>query len=141
MQTSKGEVMKVFGREPTVWLAAISGLLSIVVTFGWDGLSAEQASLIVLGINAVFGAWAAWETRPIVPQVFTYAVTSLFAVGAAYGLDVSQETVGAINVALVAVLALLTRSQVSPVDTAPVTGVLGNKVTTDGLASTSGYRQ
>jgi len=49
----------------------------------------------------------------------------------AYGLHVSQEMVGAVNMVIFAVVALLTRAQVSPEEDAAKTGVLGNKPRTE----------
>ena len=34
--------MKLFGREPTLWLQFLSAALALTVTFGW-GLTAAQA--------------------------------------------------------------------------------------------------
>lgn len=109
-------------REPALLLNAAAALLGLVVTFGLDWLSAEQAALIVAALNALFGAATAALTRPIAPAAFTLLVSSLAALGAAYGLEYSQENVGALNVLVLAVLALLTRAQVSPAPpNAPVT--------------------
>lgn len=119
-------------REPTLWLAVLAGALNFAVTFGLDGLNAEQAAWINTAINAIVAAVAAARTRPVAPQAFTYALTSLAGLFAAYGLDFSQEMVGSANLLMLSILALLTRGQVSPKEDAPVTGVLGNKVTTDG---------
>jgi hypothetical protein len=49
---------------------------------------------------------------------FTYAVGALVAVAASYGLNLSIETVGALNAGVIPILALLARGQVSPVETA-----------------------
>ena len=106
--------MRIFGREPTLWISVIASVLSLVAGFGLDWMTAEQASLIVVGLNALLGIWNGLAVRPVAPAAFTYAVGALAAVAAAYGLDVSQEMVGSINVVVVAVLALLTRGQVSP---------------------------
>ncbi|MEU7771215.1 hypothetical protein AB0C44_07805 [Micromonospora taraxaci] len=106
--------MKIFGREPTLVIQAISALLGVVVTFGIDGLSATQAAAIVAVLTAVTTAINATMVRPIAPAAFTGLVTAVAVLVAAYGLDVSQETVGAVQVAVVGVLALLTRNQVTP---------------------------
>lgn len=111
MSTSTPSVL---GREPALWIAAIAAVLGIGVTFGLDGLSAGQAAAIVVALNAAAAVWAALLVRPIAPAVFTGAVSAGAALLAAYGLHVSQETVGAVNVAVLAVLGLLTRGQVSP---------------------------
>ncbi|WP_371409722.1 hypothetical protein OG423_14045 [Micromonospora zamorensis] len=106
--------MKLFGREPTLVIQAISALLGVVVTFGIDGLSAIQAAAIVAALTAVTTAINAALVRPVAPAAFTGLVTAVAVLVAAYGLEVSQETVGAVQVAVVGVLALLTRNQVTP---------------------------
>jgi len=107
--------MRIFGREPTVVLQAISALLAVFVTFGWDGLSAQQASLIVAATAALIGVLNALATQPIAPAAFTAFVAAGAALLTGYGLDLSQELVGAVQVVVVSVLALLVRPQVTPV--------------------------
>jgi hypothetical protein len=105
--------MKIFDREPALIVNTVSALLSLIVTFN-IGMSGEQAGAIVAVTSAVFGVIVAAATRPIAPSAFTAAVAAGAALLAAYGLDVSAETVGATNAAALAALALLTRGQVSP---------------------------
>lgn len=112
--------MKLFQREPTLYLAAISAIIPIVGTFGLHALSGQQAALVVVVINAIAGAVNAWAVRPISPVAFTYLVGSVVALAGAYGLNLSIETVASINAAVIPILALLSRDQVSPQDT-PVT--------------------
>ncbi|WP_047892145.1 hypothetical protein [Micromonospora sp. RV43] len=106
--------MTTFGREPTLYIQALSALLGVLVTFGIDGLSAEQSAAIIAVLSAVLAAVNATLVRPVAPAAFTGLVTAVAVLVAAYGLDVSQETVGAVQVAVVGVLALLTRNQVTP---------------------------
>lgn len=110
--------MKIFGREPTLWIAVINSVVMMGATLGLRWLDNEQAGLIVAGINAVFAAVNAWAVRPISVPVFTYAATSLLSVGAAYGFSVTPEQLAGINSTLVVVLSLITRGQVSPQETA-----------------------
>lgn len=110
--------MKIFGREPTLWIALISALIPIAGSVGLHWLSGQQAALIVVAVNAVALAINAYAVRPISPVAFTYAVGAIVAVLGAYGLNLPIETVAAINFAVVPILALLSRGQVSPEDTA-----------------------
>lgn len=117
--------MKTFGRDPTLWIALITAALGTLVTFNISGLSGTQSAWIVAAINAVGGAVAAWRTRPIAPQAFLYLTSSLIGLAGAYGLHLSDETVGSVNGLVLAVLMFLVRGQVSPAEDAHLTGVLG----------------
>lgn len=107
--------MKIFGREPTLVLQAISAALSILVAFGVPNLTAEQAGLMVAAISATFGVINALMVRPVAPTAFVGLVGAVAALTAAYGLEFSQQQVGAVTAATVAVLTLLGRGQVTPV--------------------------
>lgn len=104
----------IMGREPALWIAAITAGLGVLVTLGLDGLSAEQAAAIVAVLNAAAAIWLALLVRPIAPAVFSGAVSAGAALLLAYGLPVPPETVGAVNLVVLTVLSLLTRGQVSP---------------------------
>lgn len=106
--------MKIWGREPSLLISLIASGLSVLVGFQFDWLTAEQAALIIAALNAVLGVVLAVSVRPIAPAAFTYLVGALAALFAAYGLDVSQEMVGAINGLVLAGLGFGTRAQVSP---------------------------
>jgi hypothetical protein len=121
---------KIFGREPTLVIGVIASILSILVCFNLDFLSAKQAALIVVALNAILGFINALAVRPIPPAAVTYLVGAIATLLAAYGLEVSQEQVGAINGAFIAILMFLTRGQVTPVaDPRPVDGVVPAGVT------------
>jgi hypothetical protein len=98
----------------TLALAAAAGVLNWVAGFGWHALTPVEAAWWITAINAVAAVIAGLKTRPIAPQVWTYAVTSLAALAGAYGLHFSQGNVSAFSTALLAILALLTHGQVSP---------------------------
>jgi hypothetical protein len=109
--------IKLFGREPALWISVISGALSLVVSLS-VGLDAEEAAAWVAVITAVFGVATAVLTRPIAPAAFTALVTVTADLLAAYHFDVSAGTVAAVNGFVLAVLTLLTRAQVSPKEVA-----------------------
>ena len=47
--------MKIFGREPSLWIATIGTVLSLIAGFGLDWLTPEQAALVVVVLNALLG--------------------------------------------------------------------------------------
>ena len=115
-----------FNREPTLYLQALSALLGIGVALGLPQLSATQAALIVAAVSAILGAINGAITRPVAPAAFTGLVGAVAALVAAYGFEVPQEVVGAVQAAVVTVLALLTRVQVTPAaDPRPAQDVVG----------------
>jgi hypothetical protein len=56
--------------------------------------------------------------RPVQPAAFTYAIGAIVQLAAAYGLHVTDPQLSMINALVVPALMLLTRGQVSPVETA-----------------------
>jgi hypothetical protein len=121
--------MGLFGtgkREWTLWIAALAGVLNWLVGFKLDFLTAEQAALWIVAINAVAAVLAALKTRPIAPQAFTYAIATAASLLSAYGLSMNQEHVSTFSTAVLGVLALLTRGQVKPVEDVRVEGVAGS---------------
>lgn len=113
-------MQKILGREPTLIIAALNALVMIIGSVGLGLFTQDQAGLAVVVINAAFGAVNAITTRPISPSVFTYLIASVLALLSSYGLELSPQLVVSINAAVVPLLALIFRGQVSPVET-PVT--------------------
>ncbi|MFB4424795.1 hypothetical protein C5F59_027415 [Streptomyces sp. QL37] len=106
--------MKIFGREPALWLNSLAAILGLVVTFN-VGLTEDQAGWLVAGTSAVLGAIAAALTRPIAVQAFTAAVATIASGVGAFGFEVAPTTTAAINGCVLAVLMFITRGQVSPI--------------------------
>jgi hypothetical protein len=101
-------------REPTLVIATIGTILSLLAGFGLDFLSTDQAGLIVAVLTAGLGIWNALKVRPVAPAAFTYGITTVAALLSTYGLDLSQERVGLITSAVLATLTLILRGAVSP---------------------------
>lgn len=114
----------------TLSIAAVAGVLNWVAGFGWHALTPAEAGWIITVISAVAACVASLKTRPIAPQVWTYAITAVAGLGGAYGLHFNQGSVAAFSTAFLAVLALLTHGQVSP-----ASKVIGGEVASSRLAS------
>lgn len=113
-----------FGREPVVILNAVQAVLLVGVAVGLPYLTDAAVPLIVAAIGALLGAVQAVYVRPVAPAAFTAVVTTLAPLLTHYGLGVSEELVVAINGAIVAVMTLITRHEVSPVEGASVKGAV-----------------
>lgn len=115
--TNRPETFRLFGREPTLYISFFASLVLLLGTLGFRWLDGDQAAVVVVAVNAIAGAVNAYTVRPVSPAIFTYAVGAVVAVFAAYGLEVSPETLAMLNGVTVMGLGLLTRGQVSPQET------------------------
>ncbi len=105
---------QIFGREPALWLAAVVSLVSMAQVV-WpsmvpDGLAVALTAVLQAGA----GVWVAMRVRPIAPTVFATLIATLVPFALFFGLDVSQVTVNALQIAVAALVALLTRPQQTP---------------------------
>lgn len=112
--------MKIFGREPVVWLGAISAILAVLVTIPAVGLSTEAAGWIMVIVSGVFAAAEAVMTRPFVVSALTGSVRTVLTAFMFFGLPISEETAGMAVGAMNAVLMLVLANSVTPAaDPAP----------------------
>lgn len=108
--------MKLWGREPALVIQGVSTGLALAVAFGLPGLSSASAGAIVALLAATLGAVQAWAVRPVAPAAFTAVVTTGSAMLTTFGLDLTQQQIGAVQAAVIAGLALILRGNVSPVE-------------------------
>lgn len=110
--------MKLFGREPALVIGVIVAIISLGGTLGFHFLSVDQAGLWIGVVDAVAAIGMVITVRPVQPGIYTYAIGAIVALAAGYGLSFGAEQVNAINALVVPILALLTRGQVSPIESA-----------------------
>lgn len=104
--------MKIFGREPTVWLALIGTVLTAVAGLNVTFMSPGAAAAIVAALTAVT---TALFTRPVAPSLYTAAIVAVVAVGTTYGFDVADNVqTGLIAVTLAVFSFFGIRPQVTP---------------------------
>jgi hypothetical protein len=104
--------IKIFGREPGLWIALIGAGVTWAASLGFDWLNAGQATAIVTFITA---AIIALVTRPIGPPLFVAAVSAGAAMFGQYQLHWSAAAVTGLGTIILAGFALLgIRPQVTP---------------------------
>ena len=114
--------MKVFGREPAVFIAVIEALLALLVTFQLDGLTAEQPTHILAAAVGLGGLPTAWTVRDKLFAALGGLSRAALVLGGSYGLNLTQEQIG-LAVAVISSVAgiIVLRPQTSPVETAVTT--------------------
>lgn len=111
--------MKIFGREPAVWLGLFAAVLDLLTGFGLDA-SAEQQTLVnTVAAAAVAVASAVVMKSGALFATLTQFATAGFALFAGYGLDWGAEHQAQVLAVIATVGALWTRTQVQ----APVSQV------------------
>lgn len=104
--------MKIFGREPALWLGVIGAALTTLVSLNFPGLSVGTVAAIMALLTALA---TALTTRPIAPAVFVGVLTAGVALFTEYGVNVSDGLVAGLTSVLLAAFALFgIRPQVRP---------------------------
>ena len=114
----EGSGVKILGKEPALIVGIVVAAISLGGTLGFRLLGEDQAGLWIGFVNALAAAIMAWTVRPLSPAVYTYLVSTIIALGAGYGLTLTDAQVSGINGLVVPILTLITRNQVSPIPTA-----------------------
>lgn len=114
--------MKLFGREPALWLEAIKAVLVFLALVLPLGLTVDFQNAVMVIFTAAFGLWQAFATHPFqVAALKEFIQTVGIAVGA-FGLHFSPTLLAAVIVLVGTISTLLTRAQVTPkADPRPLT--------------------
>lgn len=96
--------VRIFGREPALWLALIGAGVTWGVSLGLDWLNAGQATAIITFVTAVV---VALTTRPIGPPLFVGAVAAGAALFGQYGMHWSDAAVTGLGAIILAGFALV----------------------------------
>lgn len=117
--------MKIFGREPALWLGLIGAVLTWGAGMNLDFLNAGQAVAIM---TALTGIVTAVFTRPVAPALYVAALGFVASLFAEYGLHWSDAAVTGLGGIILAGFALFgIRGQVTPAaDKAPISPSTGN---------------
>jgi len=110
--------VKIFGREPAVWLYVINAIVAFLATIPAVGLTEESAGWVMTIASGVVALLVALLTRPFVVSALTGALSTILTGMASFGLPMTEQQTGAFVIMVSAVLGLVLRSNVSPAETA-----------------------
>lgn len=107
--------MKIFGREPAVWLALVAVIVKLACAFGLN-LSTDQQAWVNAAAAAIVGLIVAISVHDGIGAAVIGLVQAGLALAVGLGLDWSAEQQAVVLSLASAVVAMWTRTQV----TAPV---------------------
>lgn len=105
---------KWFGRDPALWIQAVTTVLAVLVGFQFPRLTDSMAAAIIALLYAVAGVYVAWTVRPWVPGFFTGVIAAGAALAGEFGLHLSQPQVSLLAAAAAAGVTLWARGHVTP---------------------------
>ncbi|HLU97397.1 MAG TPA: hypothetical protein VKZ89_11205 [Thermobifida alba] len=108
--------MRIFGREPAVWLGLVAVAVQFLVAWGVDFSGEQQAGINAVATLVMGLAVAVASARDQIVPAASGLLVGVLQLAVAFGFDLSQEKITTAGALLTAVLALWLRTQV----TAPV---------------------
>lgn len=106
--------IKIFGREPAVWVGVIEALLAVLLAFG-IGLSETTYGPIMAVIVALGGFITALGTKDTLLGALIGVIKAGIVLFATYGITISEQQTGSLIAAVSVVFALYQRTQTSPI--------------------------
>lgn len=104
--------MKVFGREPAVWLGLVAVAVQFLVAWGVNLSEEQQAGINAVATLAMGLAVAVVSARDQIVPAASGLLVGVLQLAVAFGFDLSQEKITTAGALLTAVLALWLRTQV-----------------------------
>jgi drug/metabolite transporter (DMT)-like permease len=114
--------MKIFGREPTAYLALIGAVVYIMTGLGFNWFTDNDAGVVLPFIAAVLGVINVITVRPWQVPAIKLVATTGFALLAQYGIHLNDKITGGILLLIVTGLALPVRNQATPASDPTVGG-------------------
>lgn len=108
--------MRIFGREPAVWLGLVAVAVQFLVAWGVDFSGEQQAGINAVATLVMGLAVAVASARDQIVPAASGLLVGVLQLAVAFGWDLSQERITTAGALLTALLALWLRTQV----TAPV---------------------
>lgn len=104
--------MRIFGREPALWLTTALAALQLVAIVAH--LSTGQQNALSLIATAVYGVLLAAFTRPVDTAAVTGGIATILTAIGVFGVHLAPNMTSALNAVVAAVLALVLRAHVEP---------------------------
>lgn len=107
--------MKIFGRDPAMWVALIEAALAMALSLNVFGLTHEKIALVVAVVAAVLGIYTAYVTNQTMLGVIIGLVKAVIALAVGYGFEFGPDKTAALLAFVTVLVGMYQRTQVSPV--------------------------
>ena len=106
--------MKIFGREPALFLNVLAAFLAMAVAVGWLDFSTEQVGLLMMVAAAVVAVGTAYFTHDVTLGVLIGAAEAIFAALLGFGVELSPDLTAAILGVITTLFGFFQRTQTTP---------------------------
>jgi hypothetical protein len=106
--------MKIFGREPAVWVGFIEASLALLVALSLVNIDHEQTALIMAVVVSLFGVLLAYLTKDTMLGVLVGLTKAAIALAVGFGLTLSAEVTASIIGFVTIAIGFFQRTQTSP---------------------------
>jgi hypothetical protein len=105
-------MVRIFGRELTVWLAVIAAVFQVVTSFGFD-VNGHVQGVVTAVVVFVFAVVVAVRSGDGIVALVTGVATALFSLFAAFNLEWSPQRQGYVIAALTVLVGFWVRDRVT----------------------------
>lgn len=106
--------MRIFGRDPAAWTAAIAAVLALLLSFDKFGLTSENVALIMAAVTAFLGLVTAFYTKRAGLAAAIGFTKAALALAAGYGLALTTDQTSGVIMVVTVVLGLFGWTQNEP---------------------------
>lgn len=111
--------LKILGQEPAFFVGVLEAALALALTLNlFVGLDQNEAAVIVATANAALGLVVAYAARDTLYAALIGFTKALLVLGATFGLQLSDQTTGAVMALITLVAGAYLRGQTGSTDTA-----------------------
>lgn len=106
--------MKLFGREPAVFLGVAASIVALLIVTGVLDWTNEQAGLLMAAAAAVVAVGTAFFTHDVTLGLLIGLAEAVFAVFLGFGVELSPELTAAIIGVVTTLFGFFQRTQTTP---------------------------
>jgi hypothetical protein len=106
--------MKIFGKEPAVFLNVLASGVALLVALGVLDWTNEQTGLLMIAVAAVVAVGTAYLTHDVTLGVLIGAAEAIFAAFMAFGVELRPDLTAGIIGVVTTLFDLFQRTQTSP---------------------------